>query len=296
MGIETLISKELNIDINYIYKIANYNDKYRRYKVKERVVYHPSRELKVLQYWVCNNIFSKFPISEFSMAYNKGNSIKRNALHHKNSRYILHTDIEKFFENINGAHIEQLFFNNKDIIDLNNNDIDLIKKIVLYNGKMLVTGSVSAPLISNCIMYSFDEKMYEIIKKMNYKYTRYSDDIIISSSNYIDDEILKYVSKLLSEFGFNINRTKTYFMNKSSNRRITGITIDNNNNSLSLGCKKYKEIKKMIYEYLVKGLGDVDEIQGYLSFIKDINLSKYESLKAIYIKYEKNRYLFPKSK
>ncbi|MDU2895706.1 MAG: retron St85 family RNA-directed DNA polymerase [Clostridium sp.] len=296
MQILQLMSKELSLDPDYILKLSIDNMAYKKYRIPKkngkgkREIYHPSKSLKLLQYWLVRRIFNKFPISKYSKAYSKGNSIKKNALIHRDSNYILHMDITKFFESITPYHVDKLL---DKIEDISKDDKELIKRIILYNGEYLVVGSVASPVVSNCIMYNIDLDIFEkCIKGTKLNYTRYADDIVISSKSFIDKEIIDKISDILKYNKFDINRSKTYFMNKSKKRTVTGIVIDNNSNRLSLGSKKYKEIKSMIYNLLIKGNGDKGKILGYLSYIRDIDEDKYNSIRSIYIKYDKNNTLF----
>jgi len=290
-----LMSKELNLDKEFILKISKKNTAYKKYRIPKkkggyRVIYHPSKDLKLLQYWLVKRIFSKFPVSDCSMAYSKGNSIKNNALFHKNSKYMLHLDITNFFESIIDYHIDKLL---EKVNAIESEDIALIKRIIFYRGEHLVVGSVASPSISNCVMYDIDEEIINnYIKGTNLMYTRYADDIIISSNEYINEDIIEKIANILSRNRFVLNSKKTYFMNKKCKRVITGVVIDNNNNSLSIGSKKYREIKREIYRLLIKSEGNKDKVSGYLSYIKDIDVNRYNNLKNTYSKYDKNNILF----
>jgi hypothetical protein len=289
------MSKELNLDKESILNISEKNNAYKKYRIPKkrggyREIYHPSKKLKLLQYWLVKRIFSKFPISEYSTAYSKGNSIKCNALIHKNSNYILHLDITHFFESITEYHLDKLL--NK-IDKINNEDIALIKRIIFYKGEHLVIGSVASPIVSNCVMYDIDKEIIDkCIKDKGLIYTRYADDMIISSKEYIQEDIIEKVTSILKQNQFILNEKKTYFMNKKCRRSITGVVIDNNNNSLSIGSKKYREIKRLIYGFLVKNEGDKEKILGYLSYIRDIDIERYNSIKTTYSKYDTNNILF----
>lgn len=103
MSLVDRMSKDLGLDQNYLRNNINRNNgryiKYYKQKrnCEPRTILHPAKEIKVMQYWVCKNIFSEFPVSNFSMAYSKGDSIAKNALVHRYANYILHTDIVNFF-------------------------------------------------------------------------------------------------------------------------------------------------------------------------------------------------------
>lgn len=291
---------DLGIDKQYIQYCAKRNNLYARYYIKKknggrREILQPSKELKALQYWLIRNIFIHFPISNYSAAYQKGCSIKKNATYHQNAKYILHTDIVHFFESITRKSMIAFFQRNKDIVNdlqLSNDEIKLMLNLVLYKGQYLVVGSVASPMISNCIMYEFDIKLGELAEKRNMKYTRYADDIVISSDNYIDSSILNDIDLLLSEYEFKRNIGKTYFMCKRNKREVTGLVIDNNDNSLSIGHKKYTQLKRDIYNYLVKKQGNCSQIRGRLAHLKNVNIDKYFAIKKTYSRYDKSNELF----
>ena len=294
------MNNDLGIDKQYIRNCATRNNLYAKYYIKKknggaREILQPSKELKALQYWLIRNIFNEFPISQYTAAYEKGCSIKKNAICHQQGKYILHTDIVHFFESITAKSLSDLFKRNREVVkklQLSNEEMSLIFDLVLYKGEHLVVGSVASPMISNCIMYEFDLKLGELVRKENMKYTRYADDIVISSDQYIVHSILTNIDMLLSEYGFIRNVEKTYYMSKNKRRQVTGIVIDNNDNSLSIGHKKYTLLKRDIYNYLIKKQGDYSQIRGRLAYLKNINSDKYFAIKNIYNKYDRNNELF----
>lgn len=301
MKLSERMGKDIGIDPNYIEVISERNDLYARYFIDKkdggkREILQPSQELKVLQRWLVKNIFSTFKVSRYSSAYSRGNSVKKNALKHKKSNYVLHTDIANFFPAISRKMLLNYFNKNSkkvNYLQLSKEDINLIIDICLYKGDYLVVGSVASPIISNMIMYDFDMEMQKTLLKLgDFRYTRYADDIIVSSLEYIDKKVVVVIKALMKKYGFTINKKKTYFMNKSNRRQVTGVVIDNNKNVLTVGNKRYKEMQRAIYRYLIKDDGDIAVICGYLSYIKFINNKQYLQIEKIYKKYDKENVLF----
>ena len=71
-------------------------------------------------------------------------------------------------------------------------DIELILDICLYRGENLVVGSVASPQIANMLMYAFDLELKQMLDGFgSFRYTRYADDIVISSMSFIDEQVLK---------------------------------------------------------------------------------------------------------
>ena len=289
------MSKDLKISESYLNLLEKKNNSYRKItingKKKKRIVYVPSKELKTVQYWLVHHIFNKCKTSEYCTAYKQGMSIKNNAEKHSKNNYILHMDIKNFFPSVNNKKLITALINND--LNLSKKDIVTICRYSLYQSRYLVIGSVCAPIIANIIMYDFDKELANMLKKSgNYTYTRYSDDIIVSSKDYIDEGIVDTIEGLLNKYGFEVNKKKTHFMSRNMKRNVTGISIDNNTNKLSIGTKNYRDIKKCLYEYLVKNNGNREYILGYLSYVKDVNKSQYAQLVKIYKKYDKKGKIF----
>ena len=234
--------------------------------------------------------------SEYSYAYRKGDSVVKNADRHKNSKYLLHTDIINFFPSITRRMLIYYFVKNINIVrklELTKDDIRFVLDVCLYKGKYLVVGSVASPTIANMVMYEFDNQlMNKLDEKGRFYYTRYADDIIVSSEKYINDDIINLIEDMMKKYDFNINRKKTYYMNKKCRRQVTGVVIDNNTNILTIGNRKYKLFERTLYKYLIKGDGDLEYIKGYLAYIKGVNNDQYDQLRKIYIKYDKDRKIF----
>lgn len=301
MKLSEKIARSIGIDEAYVNIIATRNNLYSKYYIQKksggkREILQPSKELKVIQRWILKNILNEFPISEYSCAYSKGDSVKKNAEKHRNANYLLHTDIINFFPSIDRRMMCKYFKKNQEIVrslQLNKEDERLILDICLYQGKYLVVGSVASPKIANMIMYQFDTELMKKLDELGrYCYTRYADDIVISSHTYIDEEIINVVSELMNEYGFEMNQEKTYFMNKKRKRQVTGVVIDNNENIVTVGTKKYRMLKRMLYMYLVKGAGNVECIKGYLSYVKGVNIQQYNQLEKIYRRYDREKILF----
>lgn len=285
MSLLKVMSSALDIDEKFILSIGASGIKnYSRYNIPKRnggirTIYHPSPALKTLQYWLVNNIFNKCLVSKNSVAYNKGCSIKNNAEIHKNNKYILHMDIENFFESINIKHLKcVLDFNYSKLepLKLDEDDIKLINMICLYNNHLAI-GSVCAPQISNCVMYKFDIELNDMLTKFGQlKYTRYADDIVISSENYLSNEIIDIVTAQLRKYSFRVNKNKTKFMSPSKRRTVTGLVLDRGR--VSIGYERHKEIKKMLYKKLKDDIGDSNVILGHLFFLKDIEPEYFSKL------------------
>ena len=293
MDIIDRIALDLKLDKSYLARIASRSAfYYRDFKIKkrnggERYLAQPSPELKTLQYWVLNNVLNKIPVSEAACAYKKGDSIKKHAQLHSKSRFIFHADICDFFPSIHSSHLNDILRTHKNVFDDLDLDLDssiLDIKRICFRKDALCIGAVSSPAISNIIMSSFDGALLDYCKAKNYIYSRYADDIYISSNTYIDKSIVNFLRSELERKGFKINYSKTKFYSPKYRRKITGVFLTEKS-QISVGTERRTKIKKMVYEKLIYNRGNPDEILGHLSFLKDIEPNTYNNLIIKYSKY-----------
>ncbi|HEX2937525.1 MAG TPA: retron St85 family RNA-directed DNA polymerase [Ruminiclostridium sp.] len=277
------ISTDLHLNSEYVSEIiSRSNFYYKDYYIpkvagKKRKISQPSPELKTLQYWALKNVLIYLPVSQAAYAYKTGESIKKHAAFHADSKFIFHTDIQNFFPSIHSEVFSSILFENKNIIEYQNNWYDDICDVIpniCFRHNSLCVGTVSSPCISNIVLYQFDEWMKSFCKKRHLKYSRYADDMYISSKSYIPTEIATELVTRLEASGFKVNKDKTWYHSKKHKQRITGLIITTDE-QISVGSEMRNKIKQMIYDRLVKHKGDPNVILGYLSFLKDIEPNTY---------------------
>lgn len=121
-------------------------------------------------------------------------------------------------------------------------------------------------------------------RKNDLKYSRYADDIYLSSDSYIDIPHISFLSTTLRDFGFQINEKKTYFFSAKYRWKVTGLIIGTDL-SVTVGSERRKLIKKLVYDKLVHNEGHGDSILGHLAFLKDIEPHTYNNIIAKYSQY-----------
>lgn len=290
------IAQDLKLEYDYLENIVNRASRYyKKYNIPKknggsREIMQASPELKSLQYWVKENVLNKMPISSASYAYSKGNSVKLHAKYHVKSKYILHADIYHFFPSVNSQLLEAQLVKYPEIFNELNIDIkDSIATIskICFRNNCLCIGTVSSPAISNIVMYDFDNELINHCKESGYLYSRYADDIYLSSDNFIPIEERKNLISFLAKYGFRLNISKTYFASRKGKRRVTGIILTDKS-EISIGTERKRHIKKIIYNKLIHSNGNPNEILGHLAFLKDIEPDYYNKLITKYSTYCKD--------
>lgn len=194
MNIKRVIAKELSIPekmIDEALKVARIHVKVFSIKKKTsgvRTIYHPSKKLKTIQYWLIRRLFNEMPTHESSMAYRDGVSILHNARKHQDSRFFLKMDLEEFFPSITFEDlipIVRQWCQGRDLgWDLDDEAESIIRRVCFYKGDRLAIGYPSSPVISNIVMNEFDARVNALIADESYGkvvYTRYADDLVFST-------------------------------------------------------------------------------------------------------------------
>jgi retron-type reverse transcriptase len=243
----------------------------------KRTIAQPAKETKIIQNWIIKTEFKGLPVSNSASAYKSGSSIKINALKHRKNRYLLKMDFKNFFESIDETMVKEHLLK---YLKIPENDAAIISRVCCFQKKhskklSLSIGAPSSPILSNSIMYKFDAEIENWCRLNAAIYTRYADDLFIStnqSGRTADAEqfILKLTKELLPKL--DINKNKTKHLSKKCNRTITGLVITNEG-GVSLGRDKKRNIRRSLFLHQ-KGLLDkkqLSTLQGELGFAKHID-------------------------
>ncbi len=322
----TYVTENLNqkllekIDVNgMISYLKEFNDKYRNLFEADRLsLYHsfsipkksgglrridaPNVELmealRQLKHIFETKFFAKYHTSAF--AYVRGrstiDSIKR---HQQNaSKWFVKLDFSNFFGTTTTDFVlSQLatIFPFSEVMKLDEGRVSLEKALSLcfLNGG-LPQGTPISPLLTNLVMLPIDHKLSNTLRdyKSNcYVFTRYADDILISSKyNFDSQQIHKYVVDVVKEFNapYILNPEKTRYGSSAGSNWNLGIML-NKDNDITIGHRKKKQFKAMIHNFMTDfinnvpwELSDVQEMSGLMSY--------YKMIEKPYINYILNSY------
>lgn len=260
----------------------------------KRKIYHPNKKTKLIQYWLIDNIFSKFPIHSSATAYKKGTSTLKNALLHRKNRYFVRIDLLNFFPSLKILDVAHLFHNNMPDITFideehkRNNLISLIDKVCFFKDGSLPVGYPTSPIISNIVLYDIDTRISSSIldkdKFGDAVYTRYADDIIFSTNKRgACNHFFLFFKGLLEKINspsLSINADKTHYSTSSGGSAIiTGVKLCHDKH-ITLP-KKYKDHVRLLLSLLQKGKiseSEKNSLVGHLNYLKYIDGKYYTKL------------------
>lgn len=258
----------------HTYKIYEINKK----NGGKRTIAQPAKETKYIQRLLITQLFTRLPVHSCAAAYIDGASIKKNAEQHKNNQYISKFDFTNFFGSIKeldiSTHLASVFGN--ELPEETIKDISRVSCIKHKDlpGLCLSIGAPSSPVLSNAVMYLFDQIVYEWSQARGITFTRYADDLTFSSNTKgLFSQIEPFLSEVLKKLPYPallLNAKKTIHVSKKNQRRITGLILNNDGN-VSLGRDRKRLISTMIHHYSCGRLSDEDtmRLQGLLGFAED---------------------------
>lgn len=268
-----------------------------RYKVHEiekrngrgkRVIAQPTAEIKLLQRFLLQKFVADLPVSGAAKAYRTGQGIVDHASVHATNRYLLKLDFKDFFPSIRaGDFVKHLY----KYSGLKTEDAKALSRLFFWRPKgqralLLSIGAPSSPAISNTLMFDFDIKLIEYCVKNGIAYTRYADDLALSTNHPdILTEAHKFVITLCESIRspkLLLNDAKTVFTSKKHHRQLTGLTLSNDGKA-SIGRNKKREIRAMAHHYKFGKLKleDLSKLRGWLAFTMSIDKAFVKTIEEL---------------
>lgn len=237
---------------------------YRFFKIPKadgtpREITTPKTYLKVVQWWICDNILDQVPLHDCVHGFRRGRSYLTNARAHFGQKHFLNVDIERFFPSIGADLVEAAFLELGYSIE----GARLLRDLVTLEGAA-PTGSPTSPMIGNLVLAKFDALLSSYATERDLIYTRYADDITVSSEHWIDDKVLTDINSLVQEFGFRLNQRKTKFMGTGDRQEVTGIVLNSSPNVPRVWCNSVRGYLHRVRMAPEKYVSHYPKVQGIL--------------------------------
>ncbi|WP_295212961.1 reverse transcriptase family protein [uncultured Chryseobacterium sp.] len=272
------LAQEIGVQYKYLRFLIGENDKkyehkYKRYNyftIKKkrggyREIMAPAKDLKYIQKWILLNILYAYQLENCCKGFLPNQGILDNAKVHENSDEILKIDLLKFYDSITFGRVVQVF---ESVGYIKNLAISMAKLVTAinresywddfdeysrhklssirnFNTPVLPQGAPTSPMLANIIATNLDKKIMKLSKKLNFRYSRYADDLTFSVKK--DEGVLPYlklIKNIIESEGFFVNPSKTIVKKRGRRQYVTGLTVTN---GVNLSKKYRREIFKHLY-------------------------------------------------
>lgn len=276
------LAKALGIEVQQLTLLYQNSDDY-FFQVKEiqksdgttRITYDTKTELKHIHEKISTRILKKVLFPDYLNGSIKGKSYLDNVETHTAKKVIISEDITNFFPSISKKVIYQIwvgFFN------FSHEVAECLSELVTYKGFM-VQGAKTSSHLANLVLWSRETNIVTFCQSKGCTYTRYVDDITVSSSKILTQktktEIISRIHSLCSSISVKVNRKKHKIMPR--NQRQTVHQINCNSTQPSIPKAERARIKTAVFQceelYLKKSNSQIHK-KSYRSAVGRVNRLK----------------------
>ncbi len=251
---------------------------YREFPIKkasgvDRIVSTPKTYLKVIQWWIADNILNKIQLSDSVHGFRRGKSYVTNASVHLNAKHILNVDIESFFDSITSAQIANVF-NSLGYAEAGS----LTLAALTSKNGTAPTGAPTSPMIANAILRPLDSQLEALAAESNLRYTRYADDLTFSSLEWIDGAVVDQVSKHVESHGFKLNAKKTKFMGTGDRMEVTGLVTNSGLNASKEWRNWARGFLHRVSQEPAENIKELERVRGVYGILRQLDPEKHKRL------------------
>lgn len=219
------------------YKRSDSN-KYETFEIKKksgglRRIDAPLKGLAIIQKQLSELLSKHISFKECVTGFVAGQSICKNAEHHKKSKWVLNVDIQDFFGSINFGRIRGMFMAKP--FEMSHEVATVIAQICTFENR-LPQGAPTSPVIANIIASMLDNRALRLARNNRLKYSRYADDITFSARKLFPRELAhntdgktiigEDLKNIFDRAHFKLNPNKSRLQHANSRQEVTGLIVN----------------------------------------------------------------------
>jgi RNA-directed DNA polymerase len=181
----------------------------------------PRTYLKVIQWWILDNILNHVEIAANVFGFVAGRSAVQNAEHHLGAKHVLNVDIRQFFPSITIDQVHAIFRS----LGYKDDVAGMLSELCCLDGHV-PQGAPTSPAIANLVLREMDIELSVLAERAGHRYSRYADDLTFSSQSWIEREFLNLVEKAVQGAGFELKPEKTRLSGSEGRMEVTGVVIN----------------------------------------------------------------------
>lgn len=224
------------------------------------------------QRWINSHILAGAPVHHSSVAYAKDCHIAKAAKQHCQASWLIKLDVSNFFESILEPKVYKVFagFGYQPLLafelarictrlrpkgnvgrDTAGWSIDAYRTGRLGH---LPQGAPTSPMLANLCCLEFDEQIAQIAQRHGMRYTRYADDLALSTTSHSFNrrkasQVVGECYEVMNSHSLWPNRTKTRVVPPGSRKVVLGLLVDSRSPALP---KEFRNRLQVHLHYLRK--------------------------------------------
>lgn len=190
----------------------------------KRTITTPSYLLRRRQAFIAEKLLPPILPDPHAYAYRKGMSVRDCAAPHLGKQIVIHLDIRDFFGSIRedmvfAALLRETGYSKKLV--------RLLSRLCCYKDR-LPQGACTSPALSNIVFKPCDEAIGRLAESLGMDYTRYSDDLYLSSDRegVSTTTVIGMVRKILADHGYRLHEEKTKILRQQHRQNVVGVVVN----------------------------------------------------------------------
>lgn len=190
-----------------------------------RVFYAPKSPIKNIQQAIHSKILRRVGFPTYLIGGLKGYSYRDNCVLHSRASTVVNLDINTFFESVASDQVDSIwrrFFGFAPEVS------ELLTRLTTHRGA-LPRGAPTSPLLANLVFWDVEPGLVLKLSQSGIRYSRYVDDVALSSKRKLDTETIVWANQLVTEMfqtkGLSLNRQKTRIGHAPSPLRVHNVNV-----------------------------------------------------------------------
>jgi retron-type reverse transcriptase len=246
-----------------------------------RLLEAPKRELKDLQRQVLHHILDRIPAHDAAHGFRPGRSLHTAAAAHVGQAVVLRLDLESFFASVRAGRVYGIFRRAGYPEPVAHTLAALCTTITPAPARRqapppgpgwpaerverrrrllfdlarphLAQGAPTSPALANLSAYGLDRRLAGLARRLDARYTRYADDLVLSGPDILrrsQDSIVGLVRKIVADEGFRLNEAKSRLATAAQRQVVTGLVVNERPN---VARGEYDRLRAVLHEAALAG-------------------------------------------
>ena len=238
------LAARLKLTMKQLDWLAYGGDRYRTFYIpkangESRRVDEPVEKLKTVQHWILRHILDKLALHRCVQGFRRHRSILTNARKHLLRQVVVRIDLQDFFPTLTFRQARRVFLRAGYPFTVANTLANLCSR-----EGVLPIGAPTSPALANQISRRLDNRLWLLGKNSGFRYSRYADDLVVSSSNRRFPSLVPFLKQVITEEGLRVNERKLCIVRRNSCQKVTGIVV---NRKPNVARDQFKWIRAVVY-------------------------------------------------
>lgn len=205
----------------------------------QREILAPKAELKMVQRNILDLVLSQVPLNNHAEGFRKNRSIVTNAERHTEKKVLVKMDIKDFFPSTKAKRVFGMFIS----LGYPEGVAGTLTNLTTFKGR-LATGAPTSPAISNILCRRLDKRLSRLGEKCDFSYSRYADDLTISSNNPKVVGMVPFFKEIIAGEGYELNEKKLRIMRSGGRQKVTGVVV---NQKPNIDRNEIRKLRAVVY-------------------------------------------------